>query len=99
MSGPIGGDINQVNNEVNQLISQMEGGNINLGLLSQTEFNIQKLLNNKNLPPNVREALEKALNDLKNVMQDGTPDESMLFDAKYELDQAVQNPQTDQTKK
>jgi hypothetical protein len=80
--------IQAVEHALRQCISQAEGGSPNAKALSSVQQQIKDLLNNPHIPDGVRQSLQAAANELKQVQNKGG-DISHLYSAKMQVDDVL----------
>jgi hypothetical protein len=89
MTGPLSssdhGKIQSVDHELDQLIKQARSGPVDTQTVSALQQQLLALAKNPKIPTQVRQSLENALNELKQ-MQSGELNVDNLYTAKIQID-------------
>lgn len=93
MSAPLSSSdqnkIQSVETAITKCIKSSQSGKVNFSDISDLQKQLAQLANNPNIPDGVRQNLQAALNELKQIKSGSTATLSSLTSAKVQLDQAL----------
>lgn len=89
---PVSAQLNNIDTQINQVITQVKSGKgLDTSNLSSIEGNIQQLLQQANLPANIKEALQTSLNVIHTSVESGKVDMPSLFKAGMDIKKALRS--------